>query len=633
MAVGDSSAVARQLSTVFETGATGALSDEHLLDRFTTEKGPAAELAFAVLVERHGPMVLRVCRNVLRDPEDAEDAFQATFLVLARRAGAIRGRASTGSWLYGVALRVSSDARKAAARRRAHERGGAAMRARTVDHSDADDVGPLLHDLVGKLPEKYRAPIVLCYFEGLTHEAVARQLGWPIGTVQGRLARARDLLRSRLIRRGMTPAAGALATALAPPSASAVVVPHALARATVRGAIEFAAENGIAAGTVSAAAGTLAKGALVAMLLNKLRFAAVVAAAGVGAGLLGFAWAQPGAPAATRRAGAIQRPITPVVRRTRILNPDGDVGRIAWSADGSRFATLDWLVSTGTLRGSEAVIWNAKTGEPTRLASPKDFHGATAWAERVAFSPDFRLAAAVVKNDAGAGSRTKLYDLTAKSERDLEPGDGKATALLFSLDGKTLVAGRSDGQIKIWALEAQQAKLTLSLAGHVGAVESMALSRDGATLATTSGQDVGLWPVRGGKDASTIRFDGAVVGSPHPIAVSPDGKWLAVSSYREQDGAFVDGAVLLVDIAAGGQGHTLKGHTKAIIALAFSPDGDTLASGGRDKTVKLWNTETGKLLEVLTCPEEVWAVTFSPDGKTLAVGGQGHLLQLWPLKR
>ena len=136
MGVGDSVAVARQIRTVFEAGAAGTLSDEQLLDRFTSERGSAAEWAFAVLVERHGPMVLRVCRNVLRDPEDAEDAFQATFLVLVRKAGAIRGRASTESWLYGVALRVSSDARKAAARRRAHEREGAAMTTRSVDHSD-----------------------------------------------------------------------------------------------------------------------------------------------------------------------------------------------------------------------------------------------------------------------------------------------------------------------------------------------------------------------------------------------------------------------------------------------------------------------------------------------------------------
>ena len=366
------------------------------------------------------------------------------------------------------------------------------------------------------------------------------------------------------------------------------------------------------------------------MRLNKLRIAVVIAATGLGAVLLGFAWAQSDPPAARLRSVVVQRLVTTVGREARILKPEGDVGRIAWSADGVRLATLEWLVSTGSLRGSEAVIWNAKTGEPTRLAAPKDFHGATAWAERVAFSPDFRLAAAVVKNGAGNGSRTTLYDLIAKSESDLEPGDGKTAALLFSPDGKTLVAGRSDGQIKVFSVEAQQAKLAMTYAGHVGPVESMALSRDGGTLATTSGQDVGLWPIRGGKESKVNRDSWSrslalLIRSPS----APDGKLLAVSSCREQDGAFVDGAVLLVDIAGDGPGQTLSGHDKAIVALAFSPDGDTLASGGWDKTVRLWNTKTGKLIDVLSCPDEVWAVSFSPDGKTLAVGGQGHLLTLW----
>ena len=255
------------------------------------------------------------------------------------------------------------------------------------------------------------------------------------------------------------------------------------------------------------------------MRLNKLRIAVVIAATGLGAVLLGFAWAQSDPPAARLRSVVVQRLVTTVGREARILKPEGDVGRIAWSADGVRLATLEWLVSTGSLRGSEAVIWNAKTGEPTRLAAPKDFHGATAWAERVAFSPDFRLAAAVVKNGAGNGSRTTLYDLIAKSERDLEPDDGKTAALLFSPDGKTLVAGRSDGQIKVFSVEAQQAKLAMTYAGHVGPVESMALSRDGGTLATTSGQDVGLWPIRGGKESKVMAFVESVAGSPHPIAL------------------------------------------------------------------------------------------------------------------
>jgi RNA polymerase sigma factor (sigma-70 family) len=631
MSVGDSSAVTQQIRTVFEAGAVGLLSDEQLLERFVSEGGASAEWAFAALVERHGPMVFRVCRNVLRNPDDAEDAFQATFLVLARKAGTIRGRGSTASWLYGVALRVSSDARKAAVRRRTHERGGAAMTPRKPEHLHVDDIGPLLHELVGSLPDKYRAPVVLCYFEGLTHEGAARHLGWPIGTVQGRLARARDLLRSRLIRRGLAPAAAALATAVGPPSASANTVPPALARATVRSAIDFAAGKATAAGTVSTAASTLAKGALIAMSWNRLRINFVVAAAVLGAGLLGLAWAQPNPPAAKRRAVGAERTITPPVGKPQVLNAEGDVGRITWSADGSRLATLEWLVSAGALTGSQAEIWNAKTGEATGLAWPKDFHAGNAWAERVAFSPELRFAAAIVKGEAGQGSRTMLSDLTTRAESDLEPGDSKVIALAFTQDGNTLVGGRSDGQIKVWGVHAQKAGLKVTFAGHPGPVESMALSRDGAILVTTSGQNVGIWPLRDGEGTTVIRFVDVVATAPHPIAIAPNGKYYAVCTCREQNGALVDGAVSLVDIGFGGKGQTLKGHTQPIVALAFSPDGDTLASGGWDKTVRLWNTKTGKLIDILTCPDEVWAVSFSPDGKTLAVGGQGHQLQLWPL--
>src|SRR5262249_51846399 len=151
---------------------------------------------------------LGVCRQFLRDPNDVDDAFQATFLVLVRKAGTLRRKELLGNWLYGVARRVSLRARCAASRR--SSRCAAAedlerivadrrwIRGGIVAALDQDDVGPLLHEEVSRLPPKYRTPIVLCYFEGLTHDQAAARLGWPVGTVKGRLARARDLLRPRL---------------------------------------------------------------------------------------------------------------------------------------------------------------------------------------------------------------------------------------------------------------------------------------------------------------------------------------------------------------------------------------------------------------------------------------------------
>src|SRR5262249_34170143 len=163
-----------------------------------------------------------VCRRVLRHEHDAEDAFQATFLVLARKADSLARPGLLGSWLYGVALRVAAKARAAAVRRREGGReGGAPAAARTDPGRGGGGGRGVVDEGVGRLPEKYRAPVVLCYLEGRTNEEAARLLGWPLGTVFGRLARARDLLRSRLARRGLAVTAAAVAVALAEGTAPA----------------------------------------------------------------------------------------------------------------------------------------------------------------------------------------------------------------------------------------------------------------------------------------------------------------------------------------------------------------------------------------------------------------------------
>ena len=196
----------RHLETLFHAGTIVGLGDAQLLDRFASRRDEAAEIAFAALVERHGPMVLRVCREVLRDPHEAQDAFQATFLILARKSASIRRRDSLGPWLHGVALRVSACARSAAARRRTHERRRAEITTPLLGPTDGGEEGAMLHEEIGRLPEKYRTPVVLCYLEGLTHDQAAQKLRWPVGTVRSRLSGARERLRSRLVRRGVAPA-------------------------------------------------------------------------------------------------------------------------------------------------------------------------------------------------------------------------------------------------------------------------------------------------------------------------------------------------------------------------------------------------------------------------------------------
>jgi RNA polymerase sigma factor (sigma-70 family) len=259
----------------------GEASDAWLLERFVDQWDQAA---FRDLVGRHGPMVLGVCRRILRDPHAAEDAFQVTFLLLVRKAGSVRKRGSVGPWLHGVAIRVALEARGVASRRQVAVLSD--PEAPGVDDRDGlerDELHAALHEELGRLPEKYRAPLVLCYVEGLPHEAVARQLGWPIGTVRGRIARGRDLLGSRLVRRGLAPAAVLLALGLLPKTAAAV--PPRLVEATVRSAARVAAGENVPRGEVPARVADLEAKVRKAMHLTRLKWAAAFALAVVVSGM------------------------------------------------------------------------------------------------------------------------------------------------------------------------------------------------------------------------------------------------------------------------------------------------------------------------------------------------------------
>jgi RNA polymerase sigma factor (sigma-70 family) len=281
----------KDLRTLYHFGTIGDLTDGQLLERFVEGAGGVAEASFAALVERHGPMVLRICRQVLGDDHDAQDALQATFLVLVRRAGAVRRRDSVASWLFGVALRVARKARAGAARRRAHELRTAARAAETaIDEAPPEpECWAELHEEIDRLPEKYRSAVVLCYLEGLTTGAAARRLGCPQGTVLSRLSRAREQLRTHLTRRGLAVPAG-LWVAGSGPIGAAAPVPTALIEATGRAAMELAAGRawaGTVPASVAALTATITRGLLMAKL-NKT--ASVLVALGlVSAGVAGLA--------------------------------------------------------------------------------------------------------------------------------------------------------------------------------------------------------------------------------------------------------------------------------------------------------------------------------------------------------
>jgi RND family efflux transporter MFP subunit len=252
-------------------GTSGELTDGQLLERFSTLEGADAERAFASLVERHGPMVMRVCRSVLAGLPDAEDAFQATFLVLARKARSLWVHDSLGPWLHQVALRTASGARAAAARRRRHEQ-VAALSKRECHMETADELGHVLHEEIERLPDRFRVPVILCDLEGSTHEQAARHLGWPVGTVKSRLIRARARLRERLTRRGLAPSASLMA-AVPRPTGIAEGIPAALVSSTLSAAVRFATPGTILRGSAT----VLARGVLRAMFTTRwLKVASVL---------------------------------------------------------------------------------------------------------------------------------------------------------------------------------------------------------------------------------------------------------------------------------------------------------------------------------------------------------------------
>src|SRR5262245_32785863 len=359
--------------------------DRHLLERFLTHQD---EAAFAALVERHGAMVLGVAWNVLRHRQDAEDVFQATFLVLARKAGSVRKQGSVGSWLHGVTHRLALKARAAAAARRRYETCSAGPApGEPPDDLTWRELSAILHEELQRLPERYRAPLVLCYLEGLTQDQAAEHLGLAKGTLRGRLERGRLLLRGRLSRRGLAPAVVLLADTARPAGAA---LPGSLVSTTARTAAAFAA--GRAAG-VSVPVVQMAEGVLRAMFKTQLRSAAAVLLLVVGlvaaaTGVLAARGvpAQPPAPARPEGPGpgadAGAKPGADPGKPLRSLPGHQDrLTSVAYSPDGRWIGTAAW---DGTAR-----IWDAQTGqEVRRLEVPATPDYNPPMFNQILFSPD-----------------------------------------------------------------------------------------------------------------------------------------------------------------------------------------------------------------------------------------------------
>ncbi len=349
-----SASALRHLRDVFTEGTSTGLSDSQLLERFarkhaqSIEAARAAETAFEVLVNRHGAMVWGVCRRVLGDVHEAEDAFQATFLLLVRKAGSLHIDGALGRWLYGVARRIAIRARSQA--RKSSSVGSAVFAAAADDPAgelEQRELRAIVNDEVDRLPLKYRYAIELCYFKGMTHDQAALELNWPVATVKSRLARGRHNLRRRLARRGLAPLGAGVTASLCQECRAAV--PPAVVQSIVHASVSQAGK------LLSPAVVSLTNGVLQMMMLEKLRLAFVGIAIVVGVTTAALAQRAPQTePANVGQATAIAPTPTPVFGQDA-LDP-------RWSRTLSNGATVEVLaVST---HPSSANTWWLPDGTP-----------------------------------------------------------------------------------------------------------------------------------------------------------------------------------------------------------------------------------------------------------------------------
>jgi RNA polymerase sigma factor (sigma-70 family) len=615
------------------------LTDRDLLQRFALGRD---ETAFATLVRRHGTMVLEVGQRVLHNRHDAEDVLQATFLVLARKAGALAWQASVGSWLHEVAGRLARKAKVDAARRLARL---ARLQERPAV-KPPPDLGwqAVLDEELNRLPRQFRAPLMLCYLEGATRDEAAQQLACPLGTLKSRLERGREMLRARLTRRGVTLSASLLSAGLTQQTSGATAAQ--LATSVTR-AVLLALGSGEAAG-VSTGAVVLARGALRGMTLGKLKLsAAVLLALGAfvaGAGLLAHQTLTPQAaealaeskPAFSPAAAGPARPDDrPQARTDRYGDPLpaealARLGTLRFR-HGGYLQLLAFLPDGKSLigKGFDGIrVWDAATGSEVRQICTANDTPATA-----ALSPDGKLIVGAGRTP--EGTIVVLEAATGKPVRRF--GKRYFNRIVFSPDGKVLAVLCPPAVIELWDPATGASLRTLE--GHRNQLWSAAFSPDSKTL-ISGGDDktVRFWELATGKEVLQIVCPEGV----RQVALSPDGSLLASIGHvkREDQGIshwHPDNHVRIWDASTGKELRSLAMPEQDIrpnlpagfMDMHFAPTGTTLLTGGLDGMLRVWDAATGKQQRQFGgfagAPH---AFAFTPDGKTLALADGGATIRV-----
>jgi RNA polymerase sigma factor (sigma-70 family) len=625
----------RRLRRDLTTESLQDQSDRQLVQRALAGQN---ETAFQAILQRHGAMVYRVCWRVLQHHQDAEDAFQATFLILAQKLPTLRRQDSLASWLHGVAHRVALKAKARDATRRRHEQQASPSQSLAPDEATWRELCSALDAELGRLPDRWRQPLILCYLEGRTQDEAAAQLDWSKSTLRRSLERARSVLGRRLSRRGIVWPAALSGVMLSDCVAAAVPAIGLITRTVEMTAAVAAGEGATVA--FSAESVALAKGVLKTMLLDKLKLASVyiLLTTLLGTGVSGFAYhslaEEQTPPPLPSRAVQPTKPPSPLPQAPAqvplVVRQDAILQRMAMSPDGDVVATVG-VTHDGSRFNNTVKLWDVRTGKLKRaLDEEKESH------LEIAFSRDL-LAIGVngkLRDTNPRGPRevrlldAKTLELKHKIDGTIIPGLDRLTGLAFSSDGKLLAVAGSIGRplrhfVILWDVEKQkliEGKTDLEEISLEMVVECLAFSPDGKLVAAGwrdgkirlfDGQ-TGDFRTLLGKAQQRPKFSG--VGG---IAFSPDSKTLA----SQGD----DNTVVLWDLMEGKPRRTLRGHKGKVTAVAYSGDGRWLATGGRtakenDCEVLLWDGKNGELKQTLPgLTEWVHVVAFSPDGKILAV--------------
>jgi RNA polymerase sigma factor (sigma-70 family) len=583
-------------------------SDGELLRRYLEASDQAA---FAALLRRHGTMVLAVCQSVLRQRDDAEDAFQAAFLILARKAGSIRRQEGLGGWLQRVAYRVALKARARNVRRQQREAQAASPHSTVSGGEDLSwgEVRAILHAELAALPERFRAPLVLCYLEGLTQEEAAQQLGWTASTVKGRLQRGREKLRRRLERRGI-----ALSAAL-----GAALTAQALAETGVPALPHFTVETA----TPSAAALARGFGPALASMKGKV-VVAVLLAAGLALGGTGMLLPKPaeeGPTTASTGEPAAERPAP----RTDLYGdplPQGAIARMGSlqlrHANQSDFVVLPDNKTILTAGGRVVRFWNLATGKQVREVK---LQGSFSPGRSATPSADGKILAGIDQN------QLVFWDIDSGKQIKTLPGPENVTwgQLYFSPDGKTLILGTHKPQVLLWDWQkGTNRSIDLPIRQQMWRPDSSfhsCVSPDGKYLAAQAGvlEFLCVYELATGRELHRLPCFASV------STFSADSKQL-IASCTAYDKKSNETVIRVFDLANGKEVVQYPlGQEEGYFSLDVSPDGKTLACGFSDRSCLL-DLATGRVRHRL--PDRPIRLAYSPDGKKL-VANMGYHLRVW----